>query len=107
MQHSEKPFGLSAHFPPKLATSDSFVGKDMAIELAYELKITDMDSWEQGIDFEYRFWKNQFETGGGQWKESFALRIAPEAPLDPRMESLVAKSGSEPVRILDVGAGPV
>lgn len=62
-------------------------------------------SWEQGIDYEIKFWRNWIQTKGSEWKDDFHFRLAPR-PLEPWLNALLP-SVKRKILVLDVGAGPV
>lgn len=55
---------------------------------------------------EIAFWDDYLRTGGLQWPDEFARRADPRAPL-VESEILTRLPDRDPVRILDVGAGPM
>jgi ubiquinone/menaquinone biosynthesis C-methylase UbiE len=63
--------------------------------------------WENGVDYEVEFWGNFFRTKGLQWPDDYKTRLRPDVPLAETHAQLIAHIDEEPVRILDVGAGPL
>jgi glycosyltransferase involved in cell wall biosynthesis/SAM-dependent methyltransferase len=65
------------------------------------------DIWNDGLPSEVEFWRNYLHTRGGSChaEKEFQFRFDPEAPLQEWACELLP-TGSEAVRILDVGAGP-
>ena len=61
--------------------------------------------WSAGLKNETDFWDDYFRTRGGEWPESYRLRLDPEQPLQPRPAALLPERAE--VEILDVGAGPM
>ena len=62
--------------------------------------------WRQGIAHELWFWARWFKTKGLEWTRDFMLRQDPDAPLIGAIKVLLP-AGADPVRVLDVGAGPM
>jgi SAM-dependent methyltransferase len=66
------------------------------------------ERWRQGLADELEFWEAYLSSGGLDWRDEFAHRIDPSAPL---LESeIIQRLGdvrSSSIRILDVGAGPL
>lgn len=65
-----------------------------------------LHSWRAGIDYEIGFWTRWFETRGLEWPEDYAERTTPK-PLVPWLVALLPPAQDDPIRILDVGAGPI
>lgn len=65
------------------------------------------DAWSSGLDAELEFWREWFRTGGLQWPDEYRLRLDPRREFQPhlRWHTIFPKSG--PIRVLDVGAGPL
>jgi SAM-dependent methyltransferase len=64
--------------------------------------------WRRGLPLEVEFWENYISTGGGEFPGEYQERLDPNAEIrDPLILAAVRRSGSDPVRILDVGAGPL
>jgi SAM-dependent methyltransferase len=64
-------------------------------------------AWRVGLGEERRFWDRYLATGGAAWPEEYAERLSPERPVNDALLGLVASAPHEPVRILDVGSGPL
>jgi len=68
-------------------------------------------SYDQGLKNEAVFWRNALAEGGRQWSpKAFQERMNPQFPFPDNLRELVAKSPaatSDPIRVLDVGAGPL
>ncbi len=62
--------------------------------------------WAGGIGHELRFWQGWLGTRGGGWPQDFAQRVTPDQPLPPILARLL-RGRRGPVRVLDVGAGPL
>lgn len=63
--------------------------------------------WRGGVGAEVAFWQDFFARGGGEWRADYLQRTDPSAPLgEPLIETRLEGVPSDPVRILDVGAGP-
>jgi SAM-dependent methyltransferase len=60
-----------------------------------------------GLLSEVYFWRRWIESEGLQWQEEYRRRLDPGRPLLPHVAAYVSRLAVEPVRILDVGAGPV
>lgn len=65
-----------------------------------------LQSWRAGIDSEIGFWSRWFETRGLEWPEDYRVRTSPQ-PLAPWLANMLPPANSEPVHVLDVGAGPI
>lgn len=62
--------------------------------------------WRGGIQAELQFWETFFRAKGGDWPADYQQRMDPEAPLgEPLIDNQLGQASSEPVKILDVGAG--
>jgi SAM-dependent methyltransferase len=59
-----------------------------------------------GLLAETWFWWRWVRTRGLQWPEEFARRLDPRSPLLQEVAERVRRITTDPVRILDVGAGP-
>lgn len=63
--------------------------------------------WRGGVDAELRFWEGFFASRGGEWTDDYRRRTDPGAPLgEPLIEERLDRVAGDPIRILDVGAGP-
>jgi SAM-dependent methyltransferase len=62
-------------------------------------------SWLLGIDNEVQFWDEFLSTHGGPWPQDYQRRTMPSPP--SRLEAFAAASPTWPLRVLDVGAGPI
>ncbi len=60
-----------------------------------------------GFLTELRFWDRWMRTGGLQWPEEFAGRMAGKRELSGPLGEAVALQPHNPVRVLDVGSGPI
>lgn len=60
-----------------------------------------------GLLSETLFWWQWVRTGGDQWPEDFDQRLNPRKPLIKAVATYVSRISSDPIRILDVGAGPL
>jgi SAM-dependent methyltransferase len=57
---------------------------------------------------ELRHWRSWIKTRGGDWPEAFERALDPSAPLrEPLIADRIADLATDPVEILDVGAGPM
>jgi SAM-dependent methyltransferase len=64
-------------------------------------------SWQDGIAFEVAFWDRFLGSKGAEWPEDFRRRLDPTLPVHPTYIELFAQLPANPVRVLDVGAGPL
>jgi hypothetical protein len=61
-----------------------------------------------GLRGELRWWRGYIERGGGDWPEDLHQRLDPDAPLaEPLIADRLERFEGGPVRVLDVGAGPI
>lgn len=60
-----------------------------------------------GLGAELFFWWRWVGTRGLSWPEEFERRLDPERPLVAHVAAYVREIDADPVRILDVGAGPI
>ena len=61
---------------------------------------------QAGLDDEIAYWKDWLETKGGEWPDSYRRRLDPATVIED--EALAdALPDTDPVRILDVGSGPL
>jgi SAM-dependent methyltransferase len=64
--------------------------------------------WERGLSSELGFWEEYFRTEGRQFPDGYRVRRDPDAPIaDPLLLQAIDRSSSDPIRIVDVGAGPL
>ena len=64
--------------------------------------------WRRGLPAELGYWSDYLSTRGGQFPDGYRERLDPEAPVtDPVILEAIEHTPSDPVRILDVGAGPL
>lgn len=64
--------------------------------------------WRLSLPHEMKFWDSWFASKGGKRPEDYHARFDPEKPLQPNLARLLERTHpSGPVRILDVGAGPL
>src|SRR5215218_6903055 len=69
---------------------------------------TDSQSWQAHLPDELRFWDRYFSTRGANWPQEFAERINPASTLtEMEIVRRIPRGRADPVRILDVGAGPL
>jgi len=68
-------------------------------------------SYDAGLENEAQFWRLALSDGGKRWSpETFRQRMDPEFAFPPQLQELVAASPAanrDPIRVLDVGAGPL
>jgi SAM-dependent methyltransferase len=75
-----------------------------------QLPKSDHKAWQERSGAELDFWRKWIHSGGMRWKEGFARKTDPKAPLLPRVEDLAARLGLEQgstLEILDIGSGPL
>jgi SAM-dependent methyltransferase len=66
------------------------------------------DVWRRALPGEVGFWADYVRTGGLDAPQDFQARLNPDAPiLDPYLLSAIDRASGNPVRIIDVGAGPM
>ena len=65
-----------------------------------------IERWKNGVECEVDFWTRWFQSKGLQWPGDYQTRIIAK-PLAPWLVDLLPKSSTDPVHILDVGAGPI
>jgi SAM-dependent methyltransferase len=70
-----------------------------------------MNSWRSRLPSEIAFWEQWLkEQGGEHFHDNFLARLDPEARLTPLVDEAVSDAharGRAPVRILEVGCGPL
>ncbi|HYF45822.1 MAG TPA: methyltransferase domain-containing protein [Acidimicrobiales bacterium] len=64
-------------------------------------------AWRLGLADEVDFWDRYLGTGGLDWPEEFADRVDPQRELTGPVADLVRDVPYDPVRVLDVGSGPL
>jgi SAM-dependent methyltransferase len=65
-------------------------------------------TWDAGIGHEVSFWDAFLKTQGfDAWKDDYRKKVDPEAPLADYLCALMDHLPDDPLRILDVGAGPL
>ena len=62
--------------------------------------------WKFGVESERAFWSNWISTKGLYWPDDFETRTKPR-PLPKYLLRYLPDVAIEPVRVLDVGAGPI
>jgi SAM-dependent methyltransferase len=65
------------------------------------------EQWSRGIESELAFWKRWLETKGLSWPGDYAWRTNPNAELQRSITSHLGGFSGGPLRVLDVGAGPM
>ena len=65
------------------------------------------DVWQRGLDGELDHWRRYLTTQGDEWPDEYRTRLDPQAPLADELTALIDVPDGAPVRILDVGAGPL
>ncbi len=64
--------------------------------------------WRLSLPHEMKFWDSWFASKGGKSPEDYRGRFDPEKPLQRNLAQLIERTHPfGPVRILDVGAGPL
>jgi SAM-dependent methyltransferase len=64
-------------------------------------------AWRIGLGEERRFWDRYLATGGLDWPEELVDRTRPDRPINDALRGLVEAAPEDPVRVLDVGSGPL
>jgi ubiquinone/menaquinone biosynthesis C-methylase UbiE len=94
--------------PDVPAANGSGLALDAQTQRAWDERVArNHKRWQQGLRGEVAFWDKYLATRGGAWHADFAERLDPNVPLQPYLEALIAAPDGTPVRILDVGAGPL
>ena len=65
------------------------------------------DSRSQQLRDEVLFWRHWFSTQGSFWPEDYKERLDPNLPIQDHVGRYVDRLTTNPVYILDVGAGPL
>ncbi|RUV48173.1 methyltransferase domain-containing protein [Mesorhizobium sp. M5C.F.Ca.IN.020.29.1.1] len=65
------------------------------------------DSRSQQLRDEVLFWRHWFSTQGSFWPEDYKERLDPNLPIQDHVGRYVDRLTTNPVSILDVGAGPL
>lgn len=64
--------------------------------------------WQRGLPAEVGFWEEYFRTEGRQFPDGYRERRDPDGPIsDELLLWALDRTSSDPVRILDVGSGPL
>lgn len=64
--------------------------------------------WRRGLPAELEYWTEYLRTHGGEFPDGYRKRLDPETPVtDPVLLEAIERAPDDPVRILDVGAGPL
>jgi hypothetical protein len=64
-------------------------------------------SWQDGIQSKVAFWDHWLGEKGREWPEDYQRRLDPSLPVHPSHIELFDQIPANPVRVLDVGAGPL
>ena len=56
---------------------------------------------------EIKFWRRWFTSGGLEWPDDFQERFNPMQPIQDHVATYIDRIERNPVRILDVGSGPI
>lgn len=65
------------------------------------------DTRSRQLRDEVGFWRNWFATKGSIWPEDYRERLDPEFPIQNHVAIFLERLSANPVRLLDVGAGPL
>ena len=66
------------------------------------------ETWSDGTSSEVKFWRSALENPDMAWnRENYDFRLNPDSELQPELRAVLNGSVSDPVTILDVGAGPL
>jgi SAM-dependent methyltransferase len=63
--------------------------------------------WQSGHASETGFWDRYLKTRGLRWPQEFSDRMDPDSELSRELSDLIGDTSPAPMRILDVGAGPL
>lgn len=75
-----------------------------------DLPNMDPDAWRARASEEVGFWQNWIRTEGAAWPEGYKRKTDPNAPLVPMVRNFLKEisfSFNRPVKILDIGSGPL
>ncbi len=64
-------------------------------------------TWEEGVSFEVEFWEKWLRAQGGEWADDYKRRLDPLLPVQSPYVEIIDQCPGNPVRVLDVGAGPL
>jgi SAM-dependent methyltransferase len=64
-------------------------------------------AWRVGLSDERDFWDRYLASGGLNWPEEAEERLRPNRPVNDALVGLVEATATDPVRVLDVGSGPL
>lgn len=64
------------------------------------------DRWQGGLEHEREFWENWVASEGAAWPDDFAARFDRTLDLQQHVRRHLVEPLDDPVRVLDVGAGP-
>ena len=70
-------------------------------------KSKETETWREGLSDEEQFWRDWLTTRGLEWPDDFARRVDPNLELQSHLHRYVEGVEREPIRVLDVGAGPL
>ena len=59
------------------------------------------------LNDEIKFWREWFVSGGLEWPQDFHERFDPNQPIQDHVATYIDRIEGNPVRILDVGSGPL
>lgn len=86
------------------AALESLAGRLRQLRASLEAKET---FWRRGLPHEVDWWERWIADEGRRWPDEFRERLDPETQLDEELiVELLPSVPRDPVRILDVGAGP-
>ena len=64
--------------------------------------------WRRGLPAELEYWTDYLSSHGGEFPDGYRKRLDPETQVtDPVLIEAIERAPGDPVRILDVGAGPL
>lgn len=76
-------------------------------ELVRRLRRLAPDTRDRHLRNEVGFWRRWMLSEGLSWREDFAMRFDPAAPVAPYLAGVIDRLPQEHVDLLDVGAGPL
>ncbi len=82
-----------------LLPAQSVTGPETALSLT-------IARWSEGVAHEVAFWRTWLRERGGDWRWDFNTRLDPDFPVQGMVDKLL-RDVKGPVKILDVGAGPL
>jgi len=69
--------------------------------------MTNHQQWESNAQEEIQFWREWIRTRGDRWPKEFSMRLDPAVPVHPILADVLGAVRDDPLRVLDVGSGPL